>query len=367
MNLVSRATALLAQDSPSSDDLAAMEEQQPGSLQEALEGMAIDQTGELLTPNPSQDALVDKEVLRRWSVPSDALSKPPDLQHLMDTVRLAVRRKQPLRPIGSAHAQSDVSDPPQDNGLLSLGLLGDKLIVDKEVLRNPADADTLYRCEAGRNIGLIIKDLDEQGLALASMGAGNFHGVVGAIQTATHGSGGGLPCLADVVEAMTVVMVEDGVVKALRLERGGDRALSDPARFATANLRQRVPLELRQDDDLFNAVVVSLGCMGVVYSVTIRAVPQYWLHETRTLEWWSDLAPKLLDEVAAYRNFEVLVDPFVRDNGGTPDHQVLVTRRGLVDDHVDSGARPATMALAKTDAGFATYLDRFVTRSAAAE
>lgn len=360
MSLVSRAADLLKAPKVDRDALAQVEEEQPGAALAALDSLQIDQTREKLTPDPSQEVLVDRQLEDRWSISGDAVKKPRNLSFLVDLVAWGVRNGQPLRAIGAGFSQSDVTDPADDNLAVNMAPLGLRLVVDAEVLRDPAQAATLYRCEAGRNVGLVIQDLDEDGLGLPNMGAGNFQGVVGAIQTCTHGSGGSLPPLADLVEAMEVVVVEDGVVKVLQLEREGDRALSDPERFAAAQRHKRVPVELRQDDALMNAFVVSLGCMGVVYSVTLRVQPQYWLHESRTLEWWGDLKEVLLDEAFGvdpdtgqprFRNYEVLVDPFEQDRGGRPDHRVLVTRRRLVSEHVDSGSRPVAMAAAKTEAG----------------
>lgn len=341
--------------------LVAIEEQFPGVVTEAAlqrgDGGGLEGAFSAfpLEPTPSQDARVDAQVRERWSIPASAIQKPTSLAKLVATVRAAVAGRQALRPIGSARSQSDVADPANNDLLVSTARLGARLTVDATVLRSQ-DASSLYRCEAGRTVGEVIADLDGEGRALPNMGAGNFQAVVGAIQTCTHGSGATLPALPDLVVAMTFVTVEDGAVVVLELERAGGRALSDPARFAAAHAQSVVPVRLVQDDDLFHAAVVCMGCMGVVYSVTLSVVPQYWLVESRTLEWWSKLRPSLASEVATNRNFEVLVDPWPRTNPDThsTDHQVLVTRRNLATDQRDEGHRPATMALAKTDAGRVT-------------
>ncbi|MBA3493902.1 MAG: hypothetical protein H0T87_07275 [Gammaproteobacteria bacterium] len=47
--------------------------------------------------------------------------------------------------------------------------------------------------------------------------------------------------------------------------------------------------EIIRDDAVFDAVLVSVGRFGIIYSVVLRAVPQYMLHEQRRLSTWQDV------------------------------------------------------------------------------
>ena len=40
---------------------------------------------------------------------------------------------------------------------------------------------------------------------------------------------------------------------------------------------------LVQDDHVFDAVCVGMGCMGVIYAVTLEVRPAFWLMEKRTM------------------------------------------------------------------------------------
>ncbi|MFT5456269.1 MAG: FAD/FMN-containing dehydrogenase [Myxococcota bacterium] len=339
--------------------LIALEESYPGITEEAaLENHRGDGLEGLeafpLQPEPNQDTLVDAQVDVRWSIPSDAIHKPSSLADLVAVVQQAVDTKKAIRPLGSGYSQSDVTDPPDDNQVVSTALLG-RLLPPAPAWAPSTDKSTLYRCEAGRTVGQIIADLDAGGLGLPNMGAGTFQAVMGAIQTCTHGSGVTLPAFPDMVMAMTWVTVENGKAVVYELEREGDLALSDPTLFEAGNRSASPPIRLIQSDDLFNAAVVSMGTMGIAYSVTLRVVTQYWLMENRTVEWWSalDLEAELEKNI---RNFELLIDPWPRTNPNTntSDHQILVTRRTLVKkkaNQTKKGSRPILMALAKTSAG----------------
>lgn len=69
---------------------------------------------------------------------------------------------------------------------------------------------------------------------------------------------------------------------------------------------------MKQDDDWFKSVVISLGCMGDVYSVTIEVREKYWLNESRTVSKWAQVKADLLkgDVLKQNRHYEVLVNPY---------------------------------------------------------
>jgi hypothetical protein len=105
--------------------------------------------------------------------------------------------------------------------------------------------------------------------------------------------------------------------------------ITDPAKFKASHSG----IELVQDDDWFNSVVIGLGCMGVVYSVTVRVREKYWLTESRTLSNWTRVKADLLkgDVLRENRHYEVLVNPYELDG----DHTCLVTIRNEIPEPTD--------------------------------
>lgn len=116
--------------------------------------------------------------------------------------------------------------------------------------------------------------------ALPTMGGAGGQTLAGAISTATHGGDHRLPPMTDAVEA--VHLVTSGG-RQLWIERGS-RPLTDPDRLARA-LPGVVP---HRSDDLFDAAVVSLGRMGVVYSLVLRVVQQFSLEQRITRSTWDE-------------------------------------------------------------------------------
>ncbi|WP_429379882.1 D-arabinono-1,4-lactone oxidase [Mucilaginibacter sp. UYCu711] len=70
--------------------------------------------------------------------------------------------------------------------------------------------------------------------------------------------------------------------------------ISDPAKF-----KLKFPnVELIQDDVYFNAAKVSVGLMGIFYSVTVRTQASFFLEETREMHIWSELKPVIFDKLS---------------------------------------------------------------------
>lgn len=135
--------------------------------------------------------------------------------------------------------------------------------------------------------------------AFRTLGGAGGQTVFGALTTGTHGGDFRAPPIADSVLAMhlvtdggkhywiepetsptTVRMTDDTKLRALY----GTSRYGGPGNFA-----------IRRSDDLFNAVLMSAGRFGIVYSVVVRAVRQYTLHEERRLGTWQDIKP-LIEE-----------------------------------------------------------------------
>jgi hypothetical protein len=119
--------------------------------------------------------------------------------------------------------------------------------------------------------------------AFATLGGAGGQTVVGALNTGTHGGDFDRPPIADSVVALH--LVADGGTQYWIEE-------FDPSRPQLTDhdkLRELYPgIKIRREpnNNLFNAVLVSVGRFGVIYSVILRAVPQYALRERRRLHVW---------------------------------------------------------------------------------
>ena len=154
-----------------------------------------------------------------------------------------------------------------------------------EALNRVLDADResgLVKVEAGITLRDLSAALWERGLAMENLGDIDRQTLAGAISTATHGTGAEFRNLSAQVEALELVLADGSVLE----------------------------VSERTDRDAYRAARVGLGALGVIYSVTLRAVPAFTLHRVdapRPLE--ETLAS--LDELAARNeHFEFFVFPY---------------------------------------------------------
>ncbi len=300
---------------------------------------------------------VSETASTRWDVRKSSIVRPQGIDDLQKLVSQAQHEGTTLRFVGSARSLSRAPEPEKEGTLVSTCDLGDAKPLEVSTLRSDVDASQLYRAQAGRVLANILEDLEKNDQALADMGSGDFQGLVGAISTSTHGSGIRYPALPGIVRSLDVVTVKEpqpgqkhGPVVKRRIEPKD--GITDPSQFAKVHADDG--FELVQDDEQFNSWTVSLGCLGAIESAVIDVVPTYWLHETRKVEWWSDVQAQMQSDLNEVNYYEVLVDPVARKNGQKLDHQCLVTRRNLVTDpekQKRSGGRPLTMAIAQTFIG----------------
>ena len=165
----------------------------------------------------------------------------------------------------------------------------------------------VFHVEAGIRISNLNRLLDSKGLALETMGGASGQTIAGAISTGTHGGDKDIPPLADGVLAIHLVGC------------GGKQYWIEPSSGITDDtlIRQFVAPGVEQgnviyDDKLFQACLVSVGCLGVIYSVVLRVRQRFDLVENTVASNWGQFkqdASLIIDD----RNnpfLQVALDPY---------------------------------------------------------
>ncbi len=162
-------------------------------------------------------------------------------------------------------------------------------------------------------------------LALETMPATTGQTLAGAISTGSHGGDVHQAPLADSVLAVHLVGA------------GGTQYWIEPSAGITnpALLRNVVDFgtttgiedrNIIYDDALFNAVIVSLGCMGIIYGLVLRVREQYNLVETTIQTTWQQFVQNGANQITDTTNrfLQVALSPYPDANGQNP---CLVTTR----------------------------------------
>ena len=165
--------------------------------------------------------------------------------------------------------------------------------------------------------------------AFETLGNAGGQTVAGAFSTGTHGGDFRRPPIADSVVAIHLVadggkhywiemvdheryypqLTDDDMLNALY----GKPELGGPDNFQVIRAI---------DNAVFDAVLVSAGRFGVIYSVVLRAVPQYALYERRRLHVWQDFKHQIKHLASP-----LYTDAAILPNGFVPSTDVVGEQR----------------------------------------
>ena len=164
----------------------------------------------------------------------------------------------------------------------------------------PGADEILFHVEAGITIADLQQLLDHQFPRLAFRATGGSPGatLAGTLSTATHGGEVTWPLLVDSVRAIHLVgpggeqwWIEGDIPVADQVKLQKRYPAIDPAHFIGDSWTNPA-LPGLTPQDVLNAVTVSMGTMGVIYSVVFQVVPQFGIRQIVTSTEWSTIQQK---------------------------------------------------------------------------
>ncbi|KAG2392710.1 hypothetical protein C9374_011435 [Naegleria lovaniensis] len=181
-------------------------------------------------------------VFRNWAniykIKPQFVHHPESEEEIQRIVKVAAFRKEKIKVVGSGHSPCDIS------------LTKDHMIfLDKYSKILNVDTQKLTaKVQAGVTIEQLNTELyHNYNMALPVLGSISFQTISGIISTATHGTGINFGCISTIVIELDVVLPTGEVIT------------------------------LKKGDDNFNAFVCSLGCLGIISTMTIQCVPAFSL------------------------------------------------------------------------------------------
>ncbi|MDQ3444545.1 MAG: FAD-binding protein [Chloroflexota bacterium] len=145
-----------------------------------------------------------------------------------------MRRAPRIHALGSRHCFNDIADSTE---LVSIDAIDSPVEIDREAMTVTVGASIRY--------GTLAAAIQREGFALHNMASLPHISVVGAVSTATHGSGDALRNLATAVSGIELV-TSDGEM-----------------------------MSVKRGDPDFDGMVVGLGALGVVTRLTVDIEPTY--------------------------------------------------------------------------------------------
>ncbi|HYC27232.1 MAG TPA: FAD-binding protein, partial [Chitinophagaceae bacterium] len=181
-----------------------------------------------------------------------------------EEIILLLRRHKKVRVAGSGHSWSALCET--DDLLLNMDKFNKILDIDK-------DARTV-RVQGGLKLDQLNAILDKEGLALSNLGSISKQTVAGAIATGTHGTGIRFQCLAAQVLSFTLIKAD------------GTKAV------------------FHKGEELFNASIIGLGCLGIITELTLQVTDSFNLHDKTCTARFSDVIENI-DEYIAHDHFKL--------------------------------------------------------------
>jgi hypothetical protein len=211
------------------------------------------------------------DVWNRWSDQStDPVPWKPGMAGLQRGIRDAQAAGASVRALGGSWSLSQAAYSP-DFMLNTKPLNARNIGISAEnLVAGSIPGDRLFFAQCGNAVEEVHDALAAHGLALKTSGASDGQTLGGAIATGTHGAANQIGAMQDSVVAIHL-LVEDGTP--LWIERASQPVVSD--RFL--GFVDTPAGNLRRDDDLFDAALVSFGSFGVVHGYLIEVEPLYTL------------------------------------------------------------------------------------------
>lgn len=205
------------------------------------------------------------------STPAEIV-EPTSEDAVVALVRKARAAKQTVRVAGSGHS------------FVPLCVADDGVLISLDKLQGLISADREKReavFHAGTELHAMGDPMREAGLAMENMGDIDRQALAGAIATGTHGTGHGIGNISNQVTGLRFV---NGV---------GDI----------------VECSESKNPELLKAAQVSLGALGVVTQIRLRAVPAYNLHERTWQAPFETCMSNLDRHIQENRHFEYFWSP----------------------------------------------------------
>lgn len=168
--------------------------------------------------------------------------QPTSVEEIREVLALARQQNKRVKVVGGGHSPSDIACT--DGFMIHMGKMNRVLKVDMEKKQ--------VTVEAGILLADLHPQLDKHGLALSNLGAVSDVTAAGVIGSGTHNTGIKHGILATQVVALTL-LTADGTI---------------------------LLCSESSNAEVFQAARVHLGSLGVVLTITLQCVPQFYLQET---------------------------------------------------------------------------------------
>ena len=261
------------------------------------------------------------------------VARPTTIDDVVAVVRRARELGMPIKAIGAGHSFTAIAAAPGVQ--LDLAGLDGLLAVDAATRR--------VTLGAGTNLYQLPALLAPHGLAMENLGDIDAQTIAGATSTGTHGTGATFRGLAAQLVAATLVTADGAVLRVSETE----------------------------SPDLWPAVRLGLGALGILVDVTVQCVPAFALHAVERPEPLNEVLEAFGERVDAADHFEFYWFPhtetvLTKTNTRQPVDAALrplgPVRRWFDDTLMSNGVFEVTCATGHLAPGLVPGINRLATK-----
>lgn len=217
----------------------------------------------------------NNKILKNWSSNfsfcPESIVKPTKIKEVTAILQYARKENKCIRAIGSNHSFTELVQT--KNILLSL----ENFSGIEEI--NKSEDWAIIR--GGTKLYVLTKLLAEQGYALPILGDIDKQTISGAISTGTHGTGITFGNISSFVLEMTLVKASGDVET----------------------------INKKNNPEVFSALQLSLGCLGIIVYVKISILPFYYLHVKKYSQLLENSISRIETDITQNRNYEFFFFP----------------------------------------------------------
>ena len=204
---------------------------------------------------------------------------------LQGLISEAIQAGKPLRSLGAGWSWTKIATA-KDGIMMDTKQLNISIDFKKDyaVAGYPGDVKNLLFAQCGCGVWELSNRLRDKKLSLKTSGASNGQTIVGAMSTGAHGSTFDVGAMQEYILGMHLIT---GPNRHIWLERKTQPVVS-------TSFIQLLQTELVQDDDLFNAALVSFGSFGIIHGVLVEAEDLFLIETNLAKMPYDDTLKKLM-------------------------------------------------------------------------
>ena len=205
---------------------------------------------------------------------------------LQGIIQEAIQANTPLRCLGAGWSWTKIATA-RDGIMIDTKQLNTTMGISSQsvIAGYPGDVNKLLFAQCGSGVWELSKELRQKNLSLKTSGASNGQTIVGAMSTGAHGSSLDVGAVQDYILGIHLIV---GPHRHIWLERKSNPVVSN-------SFIQKLQTELVQDDDLFNAALVSFGSFGIIHGVLMEADELFLLETYMRRMPYDDVLIKLME------------------------------------------------------------------------